>query len=95
MRWEEHELTPIQKQHRDELNDTVQSRSEGLGPSTDPEDYVDEPGPVPKGPFFLGDWVMVISWTDSDGNSFLTKSCSDHMLAHVETGLLQHGLERF
>lgn len=95
MRWEESQLNEAQKRDRDGLHDAIQSRSEGLGPSTEPDDYGDDEGPVAEPPFFLGDWVCVMSWTDKDGNNFLTKSGSEHMLAHVETGLLQHGLERF
>lgn len=85
----ENDLSPEQRAARDELHDLLQRHVKVLGP-------YDEDGetPVPAS-VFLEEWCLVASWTDEDGDSWLTRVPSKKLQQHRREGLLHQGLYGF
>lgn len=72
-------LTPEQERARDEVHDLVQQHANLVGP--------DEGKAV-----FLEHWVLMASWVDADGESFLSRITSRKLPVHARDGLLHQGL---
>ena len=83
------ELSEEQKAARDELHDLLQRHARLLGPWNETGET-----PVPD-TVFLEEWVFVASWTDSDGDGWLTRIPSKALREHRRDGLLHQGLYGF
>jgi hypothetical protein len=78
------------------IHDLLTELADIVGPNFDgaaaEELDVDE---QPEGSVFLGEWVMVMSWMDEAGESFMTRIGSANLLSHHRVGLLHEGLHGF
>lgn len=83
-------LTPEQQAARDELDDLLQRHCKLLGPWQETAD--DQP--VPDN-VFLNSWVLMASWTDEEGMSYLTRIPSKNLPMYARAGLLHEGLYGF
>lgn len=88
-------LTPAQQAGRDRIHDLLAELADLVGPSLDGQVDDDPDIDAPSGQVFLSEWVSVMSWTDEDGESYLTRISSANLLDHHRTGLLHEGLHGF
>lgn len=86
----EEELNPEQQAARDEVHDLLQRHSTLLGPWQEIDEIE-----APTDHVYLAGWVLMASWTDSDGKSYLTRIPSKNLVAHHRVGLLHEGLYGF
>lgn len=86
----EKDLSPEQQAARDEIADLLQRHCKLLGPWDEDGDV----GPVAEN-VFLNGWVLMASWTDEDGESFLTRIPSRNLPTYARVGLLHEGLYGF
>ena len=85
----EDDLGPEQQAARDELHDLLQRHAKLLGPWNETGEH-EVPDTV-----FLEEWVFVASWTDANGDGWLTRIPSKSLRAHRRDGLLHHGIDAF
>lgn len=83
-------LSPQQQAARDEVHDLLQRKADTLGPWDEDETV----GPVADN-VYLDSWVLMASWTDENGESFLTRIPSRNLAPHARVGLLHEGLYGF
>lgn len=86
----EDELSPEQVAARDEVHDLLQRHAGLLGPWEENDDI----GPVDD-TRFLTSWVLMASWTDAEGRSFLVRIPSRNLATHEIKGLCHEGLWGF
>lgn len=86
----EEELSPAQQAARDELHNLLQRHSALLGPWQEIDDIE-----APTDHVYLTEWVLMASWTDSDGKGYLTRIPSKDLRSHHRGGLLHEGLYGF
>lgn len=86
----EGELSAEQQAARDELHDLLQRHCKLLGPW----DETGEMGPIPENVFVNG-WVIMASWVDEEGDTYLTRIPSKNLPNFARAGLLHEGLYGF
>lgn len=85
------ELSPEQTVARDELHDLLQRHASVLGGG-----WVDDPDGEPQAEqVFLDAWVLVASWTDAEGQGYMTRIPSKNLPSYQRSGLLWEGLHGF
>lgn len=83
-------LPPDQEAARTELHDFLTRHADTIGPVDYEDEDIDPPDTV-----FLDSWNLVCSWTDADGESWLTQMGSRGSADYQRMGLLHAGLRMF
>ncbi len=86
----ESDLTPEQKAARDEIGDLLQRHASLLGPWQETDEME-----APHEAVFLDSWVFMASWTDGNGQGWVTRIPSKNIRTHERVGLLHEGLYGF
>lgn len=96
------DLTKEQLDGRERLHNLIAELGELIGPKgmvdIDPdlteEEREELGGDVTTS--LINGWVLVMNWTDiNDGESYITRLCSENMPSHVNAGLLYEALNNF